>query len=292
MTLHPHAAGLYPLADPAWRRRIFIGGLFLMLPIFGWPAILGYRTEVIGHLFRDTEAPLPRWKGRFFHYFGAGLKAMVVIFGYLAPLYATLAAVAVARGFVPGVTTACVAAFFVVFPIFSTLSFPTACFLLAFGHGHAWIGPGELTAFLAVFTAVIFAIPAGFLRVTLTGRYRSAFHLGRTFGLMRRHFRAYLAAWWYSGLMSLVGHLTIPLAPWGVVWAYLAIVFLFNEILHHGGEAPAEGWLGRALADPRFEGSGRAGTRRLRDGAGRPATVLDLAAFSVPLPGGGGAPPS
>jgi hypothetical protein len=289
MSVHPHVAGLFPLADPAWRRRIFVGGLYLMMPLFGWPAILGYRKELVLHLFGDAAAPLPPWKGRFFHYFGEGLKSMGVIFGYLAPLYATLFGVVLARGFAPGATSALIVLFFVVFPIFSTLSFPTACFLLAFGRDRAWITPGELAAFLAAFSVVIFLIPAGFLRVTVTGRYRSAFHLGRTLPLIRRHFRAYLAAWWYSGLMSLLGHLTIPLAPWGVVWAYLAIIFLFNEIVHRDGTAPGTGWLERSLGDPRFAERGRVGTARISDGAGSQAAILDLGAFSVPLPDGRGA---
>jgi hypothetical protein len=284
MTVHPHVAGLFPLADPGWRRKIFVGGLCLMLPLFGWPAILGYRKELVLHLFRDAPRPLPRWKGRFFHYFREGVKSMGVIFGYLAPLYATLLGVVASRGFAPGATTALIALFFVVFPIFSTLSFPTACFLFAFGRDRAWITPGELAAFLAVFSVVIFLIPAGFLRVTVTGRYRSAFHLGRTLPLIRRHFLAYLAAWWYSGLMSLLGHLTIPLAPWGVVWAYLAIIFLFNEIVHRDGKASGAGWLARSLADPRFADRGRFGFDRMPEGAATRARILDFGSFSVPLP--------
>ena len=34
--------------------------------------------------------------------------------------------------------------------------------------------------------------------------------------------REYLEAWVGSGLVSLVGHFSGVLAPWGVVWCYLA----------------------------------------------------------------------
>jgi len=285
VTLHPHAAGLYPLADPAWRSKIFRGGLVLMLPVVGWPAVLGYRSAVVRHLFGDLPGPLPPWEGRFGSYVVAGFRAMGVIFGQLSPLYGALAALVLARGFRPDATTVLVAAFFLLFPLFSTLSFPVACLLLACGRDRAWISPLETAGFLACFALVVFLIPAGFLQVSRTGYYRDAFRLGRTLAFLREHLRAYLQAWWYSGLMSLLGHLALPVAPWGVVWAYLAIIHLFNEILHHAGLMTTRGWLAAALADPRFAPRSRAGLARIADATGRPARVLDVGAFAVPLPG-------
>jgi hypothetical protein len=84
--------------------------------------------------------------------------------------------------------------------------------------------------------------------------------------------------------MSLAGHFALPIAPWGVVWCYLGILTLFNEVLLAAGAAPGEGWLARALADPRFSGRGRLGFGTLLDGRGRTVTVIDLGPFSAPLP--------
>src|SRR5512139_287495 len=140
MTLHPRAACLFVLADPEWRRKIFRGGLLLLVQPIGWPAILGYRAALARHLFGDAPVPLPPWRGQVFRHFLDGLKAMAVIFGHLLPLYVLLAAMATSRGFVPGRDTALVALFFVALPIFSTLSFPAACILLA--H-RGWISAGE-----------------------------------------------------------------------------------------------------------------------------------------------------
>ena len=33
-----------------------------------------------------------------------------------------------------------------------------------------------------------------------------------------------------SGIISLLGHFCLPLAPWGITWAYLGIVYFFNEL--------------------------------------------------------------
>lgn len=281
MKLHPHAAGLFATADPGWRRKIFVGGLLLLVPAIGWPTILGYRTALIRHLFEKTAVPLPPWRGRIAAYLLEGLKAMGVIFGYLLPLYAILGVTVTARGYAFGAPAALVALFFVAFPIFSTLSFPAACAIFTY---HAWITPAECALLVGLYALVVFLIPAGFLRVSLTGRHLAAFQLWRTLPFLARHFVGYVKAWWHAGVMSLFGHLAVPFSPWGVVWAYLAIIFLFNEILLQTGAKAGDGWLRMALEDRRFAARGRVGTARLKDGRGENVTVLDLGGFSVPLP--------
>jgi hypothetical protein len=275
-----HAAGLFVLDDPGWRRKILRGGLLICLPVVGWPAILGYRRALAAALF-GTEPVLPPWEGRFLAYLLDGLRAMCVIFGYLAPLYALAGWLAYSRGFRPGVESAAVAGFFVLFPIFSTLSLPIAAALLV--HGGR-LAPGEAAAFGGAYAAIIFIVPAGFLEVSRTGRHRSAFAVWRTLPFLARNLRGYASAWWNAGLASLFGHAVLPFSPWSVVWAYLAIIFLFNAILVRTGAAPADGWLGQALRAPRARGLGRLGRKRLEDAGGEPCTALDLRAFSVPLP--------
>jgi hypothetical protein len=282
MRLHPHAAALFATADPDWRRKIFRGGLLLLVPTLGWPTILGYRTALVRHLFEsDVPTPLPPWSGRVSEYFVEGIKAVGVIFGYLSPLFALLAAIVTARGYVPGAPAALLLLFFLAFPIFSTLSFPTAC--VVFAH-QSRITTSECGMLVGAYALVVFLIPAGFLRVSLTGRHLSAFQLWRTLPFLKRNLVPYVKAWWHSGIMSLFGHLALPFSPWGVVWAYLAIIFLFNEILVLTGARAGPGWLRASLEDRRFAGRGRVGTGHLEDGRGEDVTVLDLRGFSVPLP--------
>jgi len=40
--------------------------------------------------------------------------------------------------------------------------------------------------------------------------------------------------------MSLLGHFCLPFSPWGVVWCYLGITYLFNEVPQPEGGAYAE----------------------------------------------------
>jgi hypothetical protein len=233
----------------------------------------------VRHLLHDTEHALPDWRDGLLGFVGEGLRAMVVIFGHLAPIYAAVAWTVVARCFVPTPVTVWLTIGFVAFPLFAPLSLPIACLLLA--HG-GWLAIGEAALASGAFTAVVFMIPAGFLQVSRTGRHRDAFAIWRTLPFVAANLRAYGRAWWHSGLASLTGHFVLPLAPWGVVWCYLAILFLFNELL-----VPAHattGWLARARAlhEPRPRRS--IGVRRIRDAAGEPVTVVDLPWCSAPLP--------
>jgi len=282
--LHPHAAGLYVILDPDWRRKIFRGGLLLCIPVLGWPAVLGYRTRLVRHLFADLPAPLPDWEGQFFGCVRDGLKAMAVIFGHLLPIYVAIAVTVHGRGYVPDRTALWLLALFVAFPIFSTLSLPLACLGLTLGAGGPWLSPGECALAIASYALVVFLVPAGFLRVSQTGRFRDAFAFWHSVPLVCRNLAAYAEAWWYSGLMSLGGHLALPLAPWGVVWCYVGILVVFNELLHQRGLAPGHGCLAHALADPRLQARQRIGLGQLADARGEPVTVLSVGLFSAPLP--------
>jgi hypothetical protein len=284
LKLHPHAACLVATLDPRWRRKLWIGGLVLCVPFVGWPAVLGYRSRFVRRLREEREPTLPEWSEGLAGYAVDGWRAMAVIFGYLAPLYVTVAAIVLARGYVPDATTVWIALAFAAFPIFSTLSFPTACVLLACAD-PAWLAPSECALALVAYAAIVFVVPAGFLRVSVTGRHRDAFAVWWTLPFLWRHCRRYVHAWGYSAGISLCGHLAVPLSPWGVVWSYLAIVVLFNELLVDGERRSAPTALERAIASPDLQRPRRFGFGVIGDAAGDRVRVVDLRWFSAPLPG-------
>ena len=283
MSLHPHVAGLIVVLDPKWRRKIFVGGLVLMIPVIGWPAVLGYRSHCVQRLFRDTGELLPGWRAGFWRHVIDGWKAMGVIFGHLAPLYVALGVLVWERGWRPDSAWVWWMAFFVVFPGFSPLTLPIACVVFTLSP-VAYVGSFEAALLLAAFAFTIFIIPVGFLEVSRTGRYRSAFAFQRTWPFAWRHRRDYTAAWGHSLLQAAVGHGCFPLTPWGVVWCFLSIVALFNEILVRTGDAPGIGWLQRGLADERFVPPPNLGRFARMDGSGAAFTACNLGAFSLPLP--------
>ena len=278
------------MRDPAWRQKIFVGGLLLLLchPL-GWPVALGYRKTLIANLASGKEPLLPLWKGNVFYFFGEGLKAMGVIFGYLLPLYVTVFALMLSNGLKPDLMWAYAALFFVVCTIFSTLSFPALLFYLTFFSSDYRLPLPVSVLLMILFVAVIFFIPAGFLQVSKTGRYLSAFNLAEAFSTLRIHFRAYCRAWYHSAIMSLLGHFVLPLAPWGVFWCYLSIIYEFNSVLNSESDrASSETWFTRLRTEEALmveRTSNPFVFRCLNPADDAPCVLLKLGPVMVPLPG-------
>ena len=52
----------FPVQSPASRREIVIGGLWLLVPVFGWLLNMGHRIMFVHHMHRG-EGPFPAWVG-------------------------------------------------------------------------------------------------------------------------------------------------------------------------------------------------------------------------------------
>lgn len=229
------ATCLFMVADPRWKKKIFVGGLVLMLPVVGWPMILGYRKQAIVNVLSGLDPLLPEWRGNYARCLGDGLKAMGVIFVYVLPVTLLIWATFSERGLPQDVSWIGVTLFLLAFPIFLPLAGPTLVLYLALGP-ERFFQPIEAVLLASAYAALVFLIPLGFLQVSRTGRFLSAFNLVAAVRLFISNPKAYCVAWIYSGVISLLGHLCIPLSAWGVVWAYLGIVYCFNEILFLGGK--------------------------------------------------------
>ena len=284
-------ATAFVVRDPGWRRKIFIGGLLLLVvnPV-GWPAALGYRKALIGRLLAGTDRPLPDWRGGIWHYFVEGLKAMAVIFGYLSPVYVALATVLWSNGV--GIDAPLVGGlvFFLACPLLSPASLPVAVAYWTFFSPGYRLPPTTAVALMTICGAIVFFIPAGFLQVSRTGRYSAAFDIRAAAATIAANPSGYVRAWFHSVLISLVGHAFLPLAPWGIVWCYLGIIFIFNSLLQDDAAACGPGsWYGRLRGADAIRVASTARSRVVRcvdcpDDSGRTPLLWELGSLLVPLP--------
>lgn len=282
-------AGAFVVCDPQWRSKIFWGGLLLLLvhPV-GWPVALGYRKALIANLAYGKEPVLPNWEGKVSFYFFEGLKAMGVIFGYLSPLYIALLLLSLNNGMSPDSTWFYTATFFVVFTMVSTLSFPIIVLYLTFFSESFRLSWPMSLMLLTAFAAIIFFIPAGFLQVSKSGKYLSAFNIPAAANTLRSHFVAYCLAWYRSAIMSLIGHFSIPFAPWGVFWCYLSIIYEFNSILHpERSDAEENSWFDRLRNNNKLvlaSTSNRFVFQCLNPSDAIPCFMMKIGPVLVPLP--------
>ena len=174
------------------------------------------------------------------------------------------------------------------FPIFSTLAFRLAVAYWWFPGGPGLLHTGEAAALLTGYTVITFVIPAGFLQVSRTGEYLSAFRYDRSLPFLVRNFRAYVLAWYRSSVMSLCGHFAVPYSPWGVVWCYLGIIYSFNRVLfddlRRRGDVREESWFARLDRERlMLEPIGRR-TFRVSVPGGEPTAVIKIGPAFIPLP--------
>ena len=276
MKLDPHGAGLYPVLDPAWRDRLLRAGWLVFVPCVGWLLVLGYRRALIEHFFQRRERALPEWEGRQAEHGRNGVRAVLVVHGYLLPAWIALFVLLAQRGFEPGLGTVGLALACLFAPLLTNLVFPLACLLLSLPvRGEPVLSVGELLALKALFASATFLLPAAFLRVSATGSFRAAFDLRRTVDFVLRRFSDYLGAWWYALWMNVAGILLLPVRPWMLFWGYVASAALFNQLLFE--ESTEEG-----VDRPREDGWLRAASHRSLDVAN--VRVWRTPWFSAPLP--------
>ena len=53
------SATLFVVADPQWRQKIIRGGWIVLIPLIGWPIILGYRSKAVFRLIGNQRPLLP-----------------------------------------------------------------------------------------------------------------------------------------------------------------------------------------------------------------------------------------
>jgi hypothetical protein len=75
----------YVFQDPTWLKKIIIGGVLLIIPIFGWFVVGGYTLKVMRNVISGNDLPLPEWDD-FGGLFTEGLKAFVVLLAWWLPI--------------------------------------------------------------------------------------------------------------------------------------------------------------------------------------------------------------
>ncbi len=225
------AASLFVQLDPDWNQKIRTGGLWVFVPLIGWPISLGYRKVLIDHL-RSGQEVLPGWQ-HVSRFLKEGLRSAAVIFAFYSPLYLLLGILLIQRGpiFIPWWS---IALFFSLLTMFLPLLLPAIILSnFLFGHPPFQLEFKETFLIMVAFWTITFFIPSAFLQVSRTGRYRSAFNLFRVFSFIFRNGKCYIEAWLYSAMVSIIGHIRALRHPWSIFWSYQSILYSFNEILNN-----------------------------------------------------------
>jgi hypothetical protein len=230
MTLGWRAAFAYPFDDPAWKRKLFVGGfLMLLFPPIGWTMALGYRRGAGIRLRAGARPPLPEWGGSAWSFYTGGAAAVGIILGYFGPFLVLYSALAFRSSLMIGEHLPEIALFFALIAVFPPLFLPLLPGLYAYAFPWIQITSAQTTVLVALFFGTAFVLPAAFVQVSVTGRFRSAFRLGAVARFIVGHPALYCEAWILSLVASAVGVALGPLSPWGLFWSYIVILHAFTE---------------------------------------------------------------
>jgi hypothetical protein len=236
MRLDWKAAFAYPFRDPDWKPKLFVGGLLMLLcPPVGWTMALGYRRAVGIRLRAGMTPPLPEWSGSWWSHYKGGVGAVSVILGYYVPFMLLYASLAFEPSLVGVRQLLAIVAFFALIALFPPLFLPVLPPLYSYLFPWVNLTPLEIAVLVIVFVATAFVLPAAFVQVSVTGRYRSAFRVPHVARFIKGHPIVYGEAWLLSLTASAIGVAMGPLAPWGLFWSYIVILHAFMEAFLRSG---------------------------------------------------------
>src|SRR5262245_59707906 len=171
MKLAWKAALTYPFQDPDWKRKLFIGGLLMLLcPPIGWTMALGYRRAVGIRLRAGATAPLPEWSGWWWSHYKGGAGAVGVILGYYVRFRLLHASLAFEPSLVGARQLIAIVAFFGLIALFPPLFLPTLPPLYSYLFPWVQLTTSEIALLVIAFAGTAFVLPAAFVQVSVTGR--------------------------------------------------------------------------------------------------------------------------
>lgn len=206
----------YVFQDPQWLKKVLIGGVLSIIPIFGMLVVAGYWIRIARNVASGIELPLPDWND-FGGDFMRGLKAAVALLIWALPLIILFSC-----GFIP-------------LAILNDSS--DAAQSLA---GLFWIGTFGVGGLL--WLVVAFMSPLIIGRVALTDSIGAAFEVGAIIDDARNNVVPLLIIVAVSYALNFVASFGLILCFVGVIFtsflAYVMVSHLYGQLWRRIEAAP------------------------------------------------------
>lgn len=229
----------YVTRQPAWKQRVGIGGLLLLLlPPAGWILALGYRSLVGQRLVDGVASVLPPWRGLFGAALRRGMASSGVILAYLTPFviaYWLLGARSLDVIATHSREVLMLLGAVILFPPLALPGMPVWALRYDWLHFSA----GEIALLVALFFGPIFMLPSAFLQVAHHRHFTAAFRIDRVVQLIVVAPGLYVQAWMVALTVSAMAVVLVPLAPWLLFWSYLVISHLFVQVRDAATRSPS-----------------------------------------------------
>lgn len=161
-------AVMFVFEDEDWLKKVAIGGVLMLVPIFGQLLAIGYGMEIARRVVKGDPQPLPEWDD-----WGAkameGFMSMVIGFVWALPIILVAGCIGILS--VPLAESGDEGGI-----LFMILSLCVGLIVLVYSLLMAFVAPAAITHY------------------AVTGEFGAAFRFGEIFGMVRKNVGAYLMA--------------------------------------------------------------------------------------------------
>ena len=222
-------------SQPYWAQKVrALGWCLCLVPPLGWLMALGFRKQIVFNLLNPNTYPLSETTFTLSDYLQLlqdGFCALVVMSIYFIP---TLGLSWFLGAVQPQMTTSEIFLGFIKYTV-ASLSFPPLTLGGVNLYYQAYLPEFYLSTvegilIIILFMLTTFILPLGYMQIGKRGKWRDAFNLFQLLTTFLSKPKGYLCAWRDSLKLTLSAFTLGLHTPWGIIWSYQGIVWLFNRL--------------------------------------------------------------
>lgn len=211
----------FAFRDPAWIKKLLLGGLFSLLGMLlvGLFFVAGYFVRTIRRVARGEEPPLPEWDD-LGGLFGEGVPAVGAYLAYVLPLVLIPLGMVLASALLFGGT--------------ASLAHRSEEAANAMGAMLSLVILAVYGLFMLAMLALMFYLPAAIVRLSLVGRFGAAFEIRENVAFIKRNLGPYLLGLGFYLVASFVAQFGVVLCFVGVFpisfWSICVLAWCLGQI--------------------------------------------------------------
>lgn len=228
-------AATFMCSQPYWAQKIHaLGWCLCLIPPLGWLMALGFRKRIVLKLLHPNTYPLSETTFTLSDYIQLlrdGFCALVVMSIYFIP---TLGLSWFLGAVQSQMSTGEIFLGFIKYTI-ASLSFPPLTLGGVNLYYQAYLPEFYLSSvqgmlIISLFILTTFILPLGYMQIGKRGKWRDALNLSQVLTTFLSKPQGYLCAWRDSLRLTLSAFTLGVHIPWGIIWTYQGIVWLFNQL--------------------------------------------------------------
>ena len=227
-------SAIFMTAKPNWTRPIrSLGWLLFICPPLGWLMALGYRKQIVLHLFHPNQYPITNDQFSLNDYIRLTKDGLCAL-GVMSLFFLPSLMLSWTLGF-DSTNANTTGVFSFIQYALASLSFPpiTLGGVNMYYQGYLntfYLSPTEGSLVIGSMVLATFILPLAYMQIGFRGKWRDALNLRQVLMTLLRDPVGYILAWKDSIRLTIAALFLGLYTPWGIIWSYQGIVWRFNRL--------------------------------------------------------------